>query len=197
MSSPDLDHSAQGGESPEVVASRIVHRGRILTLRIDEVRLPEGDVVTREVVEHPGAVVIVAMDAAGRIALVRQYRHAVRRKLLELPAGTLEPGEEALATAARELREEVGLVAGTWDRLGMFYSSPGFLREEMHAFLARELVEVPAEPEADEDIAVEWRSLADLNAHPQQIEDSKSLACLLLATRLLDSENRRPETREG
>ena len=124
---------------PEVVASRIVHRGRVVTLRVDDVRLPDGRIVVREVVDHPGAVVIAALDAHGCVTLVRQYRHAVGDRLLELPAGTLEPGEEPLETAMRELREEAGLVAGRWDRLGTFFSSPGFLREEMHAFLAREL----------------------------------------------------------
>lgn len=173
---------------PEVVASRIVHRGRIVTLRIDDVLLPDGKIVEREVVDHPGAVVIAALDAHGCVTLVRQYRHAVGDRLLELPAGTLEPGEEPLETAMRELREEAGLVAGRWDRLGTFFSSPGFLREEMHAFLARDLRSVPAEPETDEDITLVTRSLNALLERPDEVPDSKSLATLLLVERHLAAE---------
>jgi 8-oxo-dGTP pyrophosphatase MutT (NUDIX family) len=173
---------------PEVVASRIVYRGRIVTLRVDDVCLPDGRIVVREVVDHPGAVVIAALDAHGCITLVRQYRHAVADRLLELPAGTLEPGEEPLETAMRELREEAGLVAGRWDRLGTFFSSPGFLREQMHAFLARDLHSVPAEPETDEDITLVTRSLNALLARPDEVPDSKSLATLLLVERHLAAE---------
>jgi 8-oxo-dGTP pyrophosphatase MutT (NUDIX family) len=173
---------------PEVVASRIVHRGRVVTLRVDDVLLPDGRIVVREVVDHPGAVVIAALDANGCITLVRQYRHAVGDRLLELPAGTLEPGEEPLETAVRELREEAGLVAGRWDRLGTFFSSPGFLREEMHAFLARDLQSVPAEPETDEDITLVTRSLNALLERPDEVPDSKSLATLLLVERHLAAE---------
>ena len=173
---------------PEVVASRIVHHGRVVTVRVDDVRLPDGRIVAREVVDHPGAVVIAALDAHGCITLVRQYRHAVGDRLLELPAGTLEPGEEPLETAMRELREEAGLVAGRWDRLGTFFSSPGFLREEMYAFLARDLQSVPAEPETDEDITLVTRSLNALLARPDEVPDSKSLATLLLVERHLAAE---------
>ncbi len=173
---------------PEVVASRIVHRGRVVTVRVDDVRLPDGQIVVREVVDHPGAVVIAALDAHGYVTLVRQYRHAVGQWLLELPAGTLEPGEEPLQTAMRELREEAGLVAGRWDRLGSFFSSPGFVREEMHAFLARDLQSVAAEPESDEDITLVTRSLSALLGGPEEVPDSKSLATLLLVERCLEAE---------
>jgi 8-oxo-dGTP pyrophosphatase MutT (NUDIX family) len=173
---------------PEVVASRIVYRGRVVTLRVDDVRLPNGRTVVREVVDHPGAVVIAALDAHGCVTLVEQYRHAVGDRLLELPAGTLEPGEEPLETAMRELREEAGLVAGRWDRLGTFFSSPGFLREEMHAFLARDLQSVPAEPETDEDITLVTRGLNALLERPDEVPDSKSLATLLLVERHLAAE---------
>jgi ADP-ribose pyrophosphatase len=185
---PARDVTGSSDIRPEVVASRIVHRGRVVTVRVDDVRLPDGQIVVREVVDHPGAVVIAALDANGYVTLVRQYRHAVGRWLLELPAGTLEPGEEPLQTAVRELREEAGLVAGRWDRLGMFFSSPGFLREEMHAFLARDLRIVQAEPESDEDITLVSRSLADLLRGPDSVPDSKSLATLLLVERHLAAE---------
>lgn len=182
---------------PEVVASRIVHRGRVVTVRVDDVRLPDGQIVVREVVDHPGAVVIAALDGHGDVTLVRQYRHAVGRWLLELPAGTLEPGEEPLQTAIRELREEAGLVAGRWDQLGMFFSSPGFLREEMHAFLARDLESVTAEPESDEDISLVRSSLSALLKGPADVPDSKSLATLLLVERHLAMEALAVETSDA
>jgi 8-oxo-dGTP pyrophosphatase MutT (NUDIX family) len=185
---PARDVTGSTEVRPEVVASRIVHRGRVVTVRVDDVRLPDGQIVVREVVDHPGAVVIAALDAYGYVTLVRQYRHAVGEWLLELPAGTLEPGEEPLQTAMRELREEAGLVAGRWDQLGSFFSSPGFVREEMHAFLARDLQSVAAEPEPDEDITLVRRRFSALVEGAEEVPDSKSLATFLLVERRLAAE---------
>jgi len=185
---PARDVTGSKEVRPEVVASRIVHRGRVVTVRVDDVRLSDGQIVVREVVDHPGAVVIAALDVHGDVTLVRQYRHAVGGRLLELPAGTVEPGEEPLQTAMRELREEAGLVARRWDRLGTFFSSPGFLREEMHAFLARDLRPVAAEPESDEDITLVRRGLSALLGSLEDVPDSKSLATLLLVERRLAAE---------
>jgi ADP-ribose pyrophosphatase len=165
---------------PEVVGSRMVYEGRVVSLRVDEIGLAGGRKATREVVEHPGAVVIIALDEAGEVALVRQYRHAIKSYLLELPAGGLEPGEEPLATAQRELREEVGVEAARWTSLGHFFSSPGFANEKLFVFLAQELRPAYAEPDEDEDIAVVRYSLSELYEHPERIEDAKSLAALLL-----------------
>ncbi len=151
-----------------------------MNLRVDEIALPHGRTVTREIVEHPGAVVIVALDEEDRVALVRQYRHPIGRHLLELPAGGLEPGEQPLATAQRELREEVGLDAARWTSLGQFFSSPGFANELLYVFLAQDLQHAYAEADEDEDISVVRCSLSELYAHPEQIEDAKSLAALLL-----------------
>jgi len=197
---PLRDQSASAisvGGGPEVVASRIVYKGRVITVRVDDVRLPDGQSVTREVVDHPGAVVIAALDSQGDVTLVVQYRHAVGDRLLELPAGTLEPGEDPLHTAARELREEAGLTAERWDRLGSFFSSPGILREEMHAFLARDLTQIPAEPESDEDITLVHRSLLSLLEDPRDVPDSKSLATLLLVERFLAAEASGGQTAGG
>lgn len=169
---------------PEVLSSRDVYEGKVVTLRVDEIALPQGRKATREVVEHPGAVVIVALDEKGEVALVRQYRHAVKRYLLELPAGGLEPGEEPLATAQRELREEVGVEAARWTSLGHFFSSPGFANEILHVFLAEDLRPGYADPDEDEDLTVIRYSLKELYEHPERIEDAKSLAALLLLSRL-------------
>ena len=172
--------SIEPAELPRVVGSRTIYQGKIVSMRVDEVTLPRGGTAVREVVDHPGAVVIAALDGAGQIYLVSQYRHAIARYLVELPAGGLEPGEEPLAAAKRELREEVGLEAGEWVPLGSFFSSPGFANERLHAFLARDLVSVDGEPDDDEDLAVVRHVLVDLLEHPGQIEDAKTLAALCL-----------------
>ena len=178
----------------EVVASRYVFDGRVFRVRVDEVRLSDGRVATRDVIDHPGAAVIAAVDERGRVALVRQYRHAVGGELLELPAGTMEPDEPPAETATRELREETGLAAADWVALGSFYSSPGFLHEELHAFLATGLTRGTQAFDEDEDIAVEWLPLAELLDDPGRVHDAKTLATLLLVAR---HQVRRPGTRPG
>lgn len=173
--------SLASGDLPQVVGSRLVYTGKVVTLRVDEITLPQGGTALREVVDHPGAVVIVAVDGEDQAYLVKQYRHPIGRYLLELPAGALEQGEEPLVAAKRELREEVGLEAGTWTSLGTFFSSPGFVNERLHAFLARDLSAVPAEPDDDEDIRVVRYPLTELLGHLDVTPDAKTLATLLLA----------------
>jgi len=167
-------------ELPEVVSSRVAYEGRIIKLRVDEITLPQGGTTTREVVEHPGAVVIAAVDEGQEVYLVRQYRHAVRQELLELPAGCLEAGEAPLEAAKRELREETGVTAKDWTALGTFFSSPGFANEQMHIFLATGLSHGETDPDFDEDIAIVKYPLADLLAHLGNVTDAKTLATLLL-----------------
>jgi 8-oxo-dGDP phosphatase len=122
-------------------------KGAFVTLRTDEVRMPGGDVAARDVVEHPGAVAIVALDGAGQVLLIRQYRHPVGRLLWEIPAGLRDvPGEPLRAAAERELREETGYSAENWHVLVDYFTSPGILSERLRVFLARDLAEVP-EPE--------------------------------------------------
>jgi ADP-ribose pyrophosphatase len=171
---------------------RVVHRGRYLTFRIDTVADAEGREHIREIVEHPGAVVVLPLDG-DELLLVRQFRTPVAQALLELPAGTLdrrpdgsiEPPEEA---APRELAEETGHRAATWRHLVSFWSAPGFTDERMHLFLATGLspIEAYAGPEADERLRMErlpWREAVAL-ATQGAIEDAKSLVGLLWLERL-------------
>jgi 8-oxo-dGDP phosphatase len=124
----------------DVLASDTKFTGRVLTLKVDDVRMSDGGVAQREVVIHPGAVAIVALDEDGKVVLVNQYRHPVRAHLDELPAGLLDvPGETALAAAQRELDEEAKLEADQWDVLLDLHSSPGMSNEAIRVFLARGL----------------------------------------------------------
>ena len=137
----------------------------------------------REIVRHPGAVAIVAVDADDRLVLVRQRREAARDELLELPAGTREPDEEPLATAQRELREETGLTGGEWRELATFWTSPGFVAERMTLFLAEGTVEGEAEPDEDEQVELVHVPVADLAGRLDEVEDAKTLAGILLLLR--------------
>jgi 8-oxo-dGTP pyrophosphatase MutT (NUDIX family) len=179
-----------GMDRPERIDGRVVYDGRVLTFKVDQVRLPNGHMAMREVVDHPGAVVIAALDAEGRLVLEKQYRYAIDRDLVEFPAGVLEPGEDPAEAAKRELREEAGLEAGRWDRLGAFYSSPGFVHEQLHAYLARDLRVVPRDLDFDEDIDLEWIPLRGLLDRPEYLVDAKTLATLLLVRSLLEKEER-------
>ena len=173
--------------SPEQrISGRAVHRGRVIELSVDRVRLPSGRSATREVIRHPGAVVILALDAADNVLLVRQYRYPIGRVLLELPAGTLDPGEEPLDCAARELAEETGFRAARWQRLGGFFSAPGYCTEYLHAFLATELEEGAHQAGDEEEIALLRMPLAEVwqRVEEGQIDDAKSLATLALFGRL-------------
>lgn len=133
-----------------LIASRHAYHGRILNLRVDDVRLPDGGPAIREVVEHRGAVAVVALDENNCVLLIQQYRYAVAQSLVELPAGTLEPGEDPLACAARELEEETGYRAAVFEPLITIYPSPGYTTEVIHIFIARNLQAGPAHPESDE-----------------------------------------------
>jgi ADP-ribose pyrophosphatase len=137
----------------------------------------------REIVEHPGSVAILAVDAQERVILVRQLREPARKQLLELPAGGLEPGEEPLASARRELREETGLHGGDWHEAAAFWTSPGFCNEHMHLFVATGVQEGDAEVEADEQIEIVRWPTAEVVARLGEIEDAKTLAGLLLYLR--------------
>jgi len=137
----------------------------------------------RDIVEHPGAVAIVAVDEDGMVTLVRQLREAARKELLELPAGTLEEDEDPLDCARRELREETGLGGGSWRELAGFYTTPGFCREYMHVFAAEGVTRGKASPEEDEDLELVRWPVSDIAARIGELEDAKTLAGLLLYMR--------------
>ena len=137
---PDLRDAAAGWP----VEGHRQAKGAFVTLRTDEVRMPDGDLAARDVVEHPGAVAIVALDGTGQVLLIRQYRHPVGRLLWEIPAGLRDvPGEPLLAAAERELREETGYTAKNWRVLVDCFTSPGILTERLRVFLARDLAKIP------------------------------------------------------
>ena len=158
------------------LASTHAWRGRRIAVRIDEIERSDGHRTTREIVEHPGAVAIVAWDGE-RLAMVRQWRHATGEVLLEIPAGTLEPDEPPLATAERELAEEVGLAARHWKAGPEFFTAPGFCDERMHLYLATGLSEASADSDADELLEADWLTLPDAVAAVEdgRIRDAKTI----------------------
>jgi ADP-ribose pyrophosphatase len=166
----------------EKLSTRTVFRGRVLTVRVDRVRLPGGHETDLEVIEHPGSVVIVPMDSAGRVLFVRQFRHAIGRELLELPAGTLHPGEDPAVCAGRELREETGQAASEWIPLGEFYPAPGTSAEYMYAFAASGLRVDPLPADEDEDLSLEPLPMADVRRMIAEgaFHDAKTIAALAL-----------------
>jgi len=122
-----------------LIKSKEVFRGKLLELTVSEVKLPDKNVTEREVVSHPGAVAIVPMTSHNEVVMVRQYRFAIERHTLELPAGTLEEGEKPIICAKRELEEEIQVRANKWKKLISIYPSPGYCNEIIHIYLAKEL----------------------------------------------------------
>jgi ADP-ribose pyrophosphatase len=157
--------------------SRIGYDGKLFDVVVED-----WDGREREIVEHPGSTAVVAVHD-GAVVLVRQLREPARKPLLELPAGTLEEGEEPLASAQRELAEEVGLHGGRWRELGGFWTSPGFLREYMHVFVAEDLEAGKSAPDEDEDVEIVRWPLGELAERTGELEDGKTIAGLLLYLR--------------
>jgi ADP-ribose pyrophosphatase len=179
-----------------VVASRTVHKGFYLDVRVDDIVTPDGRRSTRDIVDHPGAVAIVALDDEERVLMVRQFRLAAGRTLLEIPAGTLDRAadgslEDPDLAARRELEEETGFRARSWQHLGAFWTAPGFATELMHLYLARDLE--PARegrlgPDEDERLELEhlpWQEALAM-AERGEVADAKSLVGLLRLARILE-----------
>lgn len=176
-------------ELPEVLSSEEVYAGRLVRVARDTVREGEKTYV-REVVGHPGGAAVVPVFADGSVAFVSQYRHPTRRYVLELPAGKLDPGERPAETAARELEEELGVVAGRLEQLSEFYTTPGFCAERLWVFLATELRETALRREEDEIIEVVRMPLSRAlgMVGSGEVDDAKTIIGLLLAARRLGVE---------
>jgi ADP-ribose pyrophosphatase len=167
------------------VASESVFDGKLLHVRRDTVRLPDGSLATREYVVHPGAVLIVPVLSDGRLVVERQYRYPVGAVFVEFPAGKLDPGESELATAQRELAEEAGYVATSWTPLGRIHSVVGYSNEAIDFFVAEGLTHVGAKLDAGEFLEIVTMSVDEmLGALDRgEITDAKSVAALLLYAR--------------
>jgi ADP-ribose pyrophosphatase len=198
---PAVDVSATERTEPtiddlveRVVSTEVLHTGRYLDLRIDTIERPDGSTARREIVGHPGAVAVVAIDPNDQVLLVRQFRLAAGRVLLEIPAGTLDRDEatgeieDPDAAAARELEEETGYRAGSWQRLAGFWTAPGFATEHMYLYLATDLAPVHADrlgPDEDERLLLDRLPFDDAVAAVERgvIADAKSMVGLLWVAR--------------
>ena len=160
-----------------------VFLGRVIKVTAGDVQLPNGERARYEIVHHPGGAAIVAIDASGRVCLLRQYRPAANGWVWELPAGRLEPGEPPAHTARRELCEEAGREATSWESLGSILSSPGVFAETIHLFVAHDLTEVPMQHERHEVIEPHWIPLQEAVARALSGEytDAKTIIGLLRA----------------
>jgi ADP-ribose pyrophosphatase len=166
-----------------IISDQQIFEGKIFNLKLRQVKLRDGQTVRREVIINKGAVVIVPLTANHEVRLLRQYRAAAEKWIIELPAGGLEPGEDPGLAAPRELLEETGDQAATWQKLHGFYSAPGILTEFLHLYLATNLTPGPNHAEFDEHIevlTVPWtEAMAMIRRH--EIEDAKTIAGLMLA----------------
>lgn len=167
----------------QTLRSEKVYSGRVFDVSLDQIRLPNGKLSELDIVHHPGAVTLVPIDGQGRIWMVRQYRHAARGELLELPAGSLEDNEPPKGCARREAREETGMAADRLELIGEFYLAPGYSTEYMYVFLATRLRPDPLEADEDEFLSVEPLPAAEVYrlAESGEIKDCKTLAALFLA----------------
>ena len=170
------------GQDP-ISATKTAFSGRIIEVTLDQVTLPNGVECELEIIHHPGGAAAVALDEAGRVCLLRQYRHAVEGWLWELPAGKIDDQEPHLETAQRELREEAGLTATTWTPLGEMASSPGVFKERVFLYLATDVHHVSAAREPEEVMEVHWVPFEEATtmALDNTITDAKTVIGLLRA----------------
>lgn len=179
---------------PSLISRATVYTGHLFNVNLDHVQMPDGVIAVRETLLHPGAVCMVPVTAEGRLLLVTQYRHAAGKRLLELPAGTLERGEAPVEAVSRELQEEVGRIPGRIEPLGGFFVAPGYTTEYIHLFVCSDLAVSSLDGDEDEDIEVEERSMAEALAAVDagEICDAKSVIGILRWARLNKSQARRP-----
>ncbi len=168
--------------SEKTLSSQQIYDGRILKLRLDTVKLPSGRVTKREIVEHDDSIAIVAIDGDDNVLLVKQFRKAVEKEVLEIPAGGIEPGEEPVAAVRRELREETGFLPQRVERIGGFYTSPGYSSEFLHLFVASDLTPAKLQAEDTKSIKVERVPVSQILEliRTGAISDAKSVAGLLM-----------------
>ncbi|MFC7685183.1 NUDIX hydrolase [Ureibacillus sp. GCM10028918] len=163
--------------------SNSIYKGKVISLKVDDVLLPNGNESKREIVNHPGAVAIIAITAEGKLVLVEQYRKALERSIIEIPAGKLEPGEKPEHTARRELEEETGYGCHELEYLQSFATSPGFADEVIHLFVAQDLYKIEEKADLDEDEFVELLEVtieeAEEMVKEQRIFDAKTAFAVL------------------
>ncbi|HWK23730.1 MAG TPA: NUDIX hydrolase [Ureibacillus sp.] len=163
--------------------SKSIYQGKVISLKVDDVLLPNGKESKREIVNHPGAVAIIAITAEGKLVLVEQYRKALERSIIEIPAGKLEPGEKPEYTARRELEEETGYGCHSLEYLQSFATSPGFADEIIHLFVAKDLYKIEEKADLDEDEFVELLEVtvseAEEMVKDQKIYDAKTAFAVL------------------
>ena len=164
----------------ETISSELIQKGKSFSFYHDKVRLPNGRETDRNIVKHPGAVAIIAVDE-DEIVLIKQYRYATGKYLLEIPAGTLEEGEDPYQCAVRELQEETGYAASAWSRLFQCYMVPGYSNEILYFYLADGLTQLESNPEDDEDIEVQTYSISEVleKVESNEIEDAKTMIGIL------------------
>ena len=163
------------------MTDRVIHKGKLITLRKEKVDLDNGGHTYFDIVKHPGGAVIAALNENNEICLLSQWRHAVKETIWELPAGCLEIGEPPMQTAKRELEEEAGVIAKIWRELGKIYPSPGFSDEVLYLFEAKDISKGTLKLDAAEKLEAHWLPLEKVltMAKNGEIVDAKSLACLL------------------
>lgn len=183
-----------GQEPPQVIKQRLFYQGRKFNFDVNRLRLPNGSEGDWECIRHPGGALAVPVTPEGKLVLLRQYRFATQGRLLEFPAGTIEPNEDPAETIKREIEEETGYRAHKWQKLGQFFLAPGYSDEIIYAFLAQDLepLEKPPAQDDDEDMEV-------ILFTPQELEDAilagepvdaKSISSFFLARPFLNSEKR-------
>lgn len=169
----------------KTVSSKEIFKGKIVTLKVDQVEMPGGKLATRELVKHPGGVGVVALTDENEVILVKQYRKPIEKAIFEIPAGKLDPGEEHRVCGIRELEEETGLKAGKFEYLGFIYPSPGFTDEVTHMYLATELYQGEMHPDPDEYLDIVRMPIEQVVEMilDNEISDAKTVAGILKTVR--------------